>query len=170
MSRQTFTLNDGTQIPWIAFGTGTVHRDQDVSATISLAIANGITHLDGAQMYKNEEWVGKAIASSGRPRSELYVTTKLDEVPEGRTVRDMLMESLTKLHLDYVDLFLIHVPVHHPGRLQTVWKELEALHRDGLTKSIGVSNFPIKHLEEILEGATMIPAINQESSVLQSPI
>ena len=170
MSPQTFTLNDGTQIPWIAFGTGTVHRDQDVSATISLAIANGITHLDGAQMYKNEEWVGKAIASSGRPRSELYVTTKLDEVPEGRTVRDMLMESLTKLHLDYVDLFLIHVPVHHPGRLQTVWKELEALHRDGLTKSIGVSNFAIKHLEEILEGATILPAINQASSVLQSPI
>ena len=161
MSYLTVSLNDGTRMPWLAYGTGTVHRDKDTSAITTLAINHGMAHLDGAQMYKNEEWLGKAIADSKKKRHELYVTTKLDEVPEGKTTRDALIESLAKLRLAYVDLFLIHAPIHHPGRLGSVWQDLEALQQEGLARSIGVSNFTVKQLEEVMEVATVTPAVNQ---------
>ncbi|KAI0670395.1 Aldo/keto reductase [Trametes maxima] len=161
MAPLTITLNDGKQIPWLGFGTGTALYTKDATEAIKVAIANGVTHLDGAQVYANEDSLGAGIIASGKPRSELFVTTKLGKVPEGKTVRDTLVESLKKLQLDYVDLFLIHIPIQHEGKLQSVWKEFEALQKEGLTKSIGVSNFRVKDLNEILEVATVIPAVNQ---------
>lgn len=160
MSTLTFTLNDGNQIPWLAFGTGTAWYHQDAQKAVTMAIQTGVVHLDGAQMYRNEESLGAAILASGKPRSSLYVTTKLDKVPEGKTVRDTLVESLKKLKVDYVDLFLIHVPTAHPN-LKSVWKEMEAAQKEGLTKSIGVSNFRISDLETVMDGATVVPAVNQ---------
>lgn len=169
MAPLTIPLNDGKQIPWLGFGTGTALYKQDAESAVRVAIANGIVHLDGAQMYQNEESLGNAIASSGKPRSELYVTTKLAELPAGKTVRDTLLESLKKLKLDYVDLFLIHVPTQHEGKLKSVWKEFEGLQKEGLAKSIGVSNFRVKDLEEIIDGAAVIPAVNQVSRSILGP-
>ncbi|KAI0336530.1 Aldo/keto reductase [Cubamyces sp. BRFM 1775] len=161
MAPLTIPLNDGKQIPWLGFGTGTALFGKDAAKSVRVAITNGIIHLDGAQLYGNEDSLGEGIASAGKPRSELFVTTKLGKLPEGKTVRDTLVESLKKLRLDYVDLFLIHMPIHHEGKLKSVWKQFEELQKEGLVKSIGVSNFRIKDFEEILEVATVVPAVNQ---------
>ncbi|CAL1704615.1 unnamed protein product [Somion occarium] len=160
MSRLSFTLNDSNKIPWLAFGTGTALYTKEAKKEVIQAISHGITHLDGAQVYGNEASIGDAIAESGVPRSSLFVTTKLWDVPAGKTVRDTLVESLRKLKVDYVDLFLIHNPQLHPD-LKSVWKQLEELKKEGLSKSIGVSNFRIKDLEVILPGAEILPSVNQ---------
>ncbi|PCH37991.1 Aldo/keto reductase [Wolfiporia cocos MD-104 SS10] len=161
MSSLTVPLNDGTQIPWLGFGTGTALFSKDAENAVLTAIASGVAHLDGAQSYGNEDSLGAAIVGSGKPRSSLYVVTKLNTVPAGQTVRDTLVTSLKKLRVDYVDLFLIHSPKNHEGKLSAVWKEVEALQKEGLAKSIGVSNFRIQDLEEILGNASVVPAVNQ---------
>ncbi|KAF9246140.1 NADP-dependent oxidoreductase domain-containing protein [Melanogaster broomeanus] len=160
MPPSTIALNDGTQAPWIAFGTGSALSGQDVSKPVALAIKNGFTHLDGAQKYKNEASLGAGIVASRKPRSQLYITTKLDALPPGATPQSALQESLRKLGVDYVDQYLVHLPTDH-GDLQEVWRGMEEAQRSGLTESIGVSNFQPHHLEEILEVATIIPAVNQ---------
>ena len=160
MSPPSITLADGTVVPWLAFGSGTSLWQQDASAQVANAIKAGFTHIDTAQMYANEDSVGAGIAASGVPRSSLYITTKLDRLPAGTTVRDALVESLKMLRVDYVDQFLVHMPVDHPDLKQT-WKDMEAVHAEGLAKAIGVSNFQPKHLDVILDGAKVIPAVNQ---------
>jgi diketogulonate reductase-like aldo/keto reductase len=160
MATLPIALNDGTSIPWLGYGSGTALFNKDASESVAQAIKVGFRHIDAAQMYGNEDSVGAGIAASGVPRAELYVTTKLGQVPAGGTVRDTLVESLRKLQLDYVDLFLIHMPTFHSD-LKGVWRELEAAKREGLTRSIGVSNFQPQHLKEILEVATIQPAVNQ---------
>lgn len=160
MTTLTFTLNDGNKIPWIAFGTGTALYSKDATKSVLTAIKSGFTHLDGAQMYANEDSLGDAIVQSGAPRSSLWVTTKLAAVPPGKDVRFTLEESLKKLKIDYVDLFLIHNPQQHPD-LEGTWKQLEEIQKAGLTKSIGISNFTKKHLEKVLAVATVKPAVIQ---------
>jgi len=164
MSNTPIILNDGTTIPLLAFGTGTAHYSRDAERLVTSAINAGFTHLDGAQWYRNEESLGAGIAEAGKAREQLFVTTKLAKLPEGKTARDTLVESLKKLRLEYVDLFLIHTPLQfndEPGRLKAVWKEMEALKQEGLTRSIGVSNFRVAQLREILDGAEILPSINQ---------
>ena len=161
MASPTVTLNDGRQIPWLGFGTGTALYQKDAQASVELALKCGVVHLDGAQLYENEDSLGAAIAAAGVPRAALFVTTKLGKLPDGQTVRDTLLESLRKLRLDYVDLFLIHMPIQHAGRLPQVWREFEALQKEGLAKSIGVSNFRVKDFEQLMQGATVTPAVNQ---------
>jgi diketogulonate reductase-like aldo/keto reductase len=169
MANTPIRLNDNTTIPLMAFGTGTAHHSKDAQDLVTSAINAGFTHLDTAQMYKNEESLGAAIAAAGKPREQLFVTTKLGRQPEGRTVRDALVGSLAQLRLDYVDLFLIHTPLYfsykEPGVLKAVWKEMEALKKEGLTRSIGVSNFRSAQLREILDGAEFPPSINQVTSL-----
>ncbi|KAK7693472.1 hypothetical protein QCA50_003040 [Cerrena zonata] len=160
MVRLSFTLNDGNKFPWLAFGTGTALYNKEAKDAVIQAIKHGVTHLDGAQVYGNEESIGDAIVESGVDRSTLFVTTKLWTVPAGQTVRESFEESLRKLKLDYVDLFLIHSPQNHQD-LKSVWKELEAFKKEGKAKSIGVSNFRIVDLEAILPGAEFVPAVNQ---------
>ncbi|KZV73398.1 Aldo/keto reductase [Peniophora sp. CONT] len=157
------SLNDGNTIPWLGFGTGSALYGKDAEALVASAIKYGITHVDGAQAYNNEDSLGAGIISSGVPRSKLFVTTKLGKVPDGQTVRDTFVESLKKLKLDYVDLFLIHSPIFFPGEgeLKKVWAELEKLKKEGLAKSIGVSNFNISSLKQVIEGNAIPPAINQ---------
>jgi diketogulonate reductase-like aldo/keto reductase len=165
MANTPIKLNDGTTIPLLAFGTGTAHYKKDTQDTVTKAINAGFTHLDCAQMYANEEYLGAGIAATGKPREQLFITTKLgkpaDSEGTGKTVRDTLVESLKKLQLDYVNLFLIHTPVQFPGGLKEVWKEMEAVKKEGLTRSIGVSNFRAAQLREILDGAEIPPSINQ---------
>ncbi|KAJ4475324.1 NADP-dependent oxidoreductase domain-containing protein [Lentinula edodes] len=159
----TFKLNDGAQIPWLGFGTGTALFNKDSTEAVKVAIQTGVTHLDGAQLYRNEESLGQGIKDSGVPREKLFVTTKLAETPSAPTIKATLEESLKKLGLEYVDLFLIHSPVValREGKLKQWWKEMEEIKKEGLAKSIGVSNFTVEHLQIILEDATVVPAVNQ---------
>lgn len=162
MANTPIKLNDGNTVPWLGFGTGTALYEKDSANIVSAAIKAGFTHLDGAQVYANEDSLGAGLVASGKPRSELFVTTKLYQLETG-TVRSSLLESLKKLKLDYVDLFLIHSPAFFkaPGQLKNIWKQFEEIKKEGLAKSIGVSNFRIVDLETILDGATVPPAVNQ---------
>lgn len=169
MANTPIKLNDGTTIPLLAFGTGTAHYNKDAQHLVTAAINAGITHLDGAQVYGNEECLGAGIAAAGKPRERLFITTKLNRLAEGKTVRDTLVESLKKLQLDYVDLFLIHTPLFFstvPGGLKAVWKAMEAVKKEGLARSIGVSNFRAAQLREVLDGAEYPPSVNQVSYVI----
>lgn len=161
MPLSTLALNDGTQTPWIAFGTGTALFNKDATMAITVAIQNGFTHLDGAQTYGNETTLGDGIVASGKQRSELYITTKLGPLAAGETPKSALEGSLKRLGVAYVDLYLIHSPNHHAGKLKQVWNGMEEAKKAGLTKSIGVSNFTVDHLKDILEGATILPTVNQ---------
>ncbi|KAG6833683.1 hypothetical protein H0H87_002879 [Tephrocybe sp. NHM501043] len=162
----TITLNDGTSVPWLAFGTGTALYGKDAAESVRAAIDTGITHLDGAQSYNNEDSLGAGIKASGKPRSELYIVTKFKSLQPGPTLRQALEASLKKLEVEYVDLYLIHdpTPARKEGKLKKQWKEMEDLRRAGLAKSIGVSNYTVPDLEEILESAEIVPAVNQVSS------
>ncbi|KAG6851265.1 hypothetical protein H0H93_011701 [Arthromyces matolae] len=159
----TITLNDGTHVPSLAFGTGTALYGKDAAESIRVAIENGITHLDGAQAYNNEATLGAGIKASGKPRSELYVVTKLKALNPGQTVKESLQESLKKLGMDQVDLFLIHSPdpANKEGKLKDLWMAMEGVKKDGLAKTIGVSNFRVEDLKDILETAEIVPAVNQ---------
>jgi len=162
MPVSTLALNDGTRVPWIAFGTGTAWAYKDVSHVVTVAIRNGFTHLDGAQIYRNEASLGAGIVASGKPRSELYITTKLAPLAPGETPKSVLKKSLERLGVKYVDLYLIHLPRKHAGKLKEVWKGMEEAKAAGLTKSIGVANFTADQLNDILEvPGTTIPAVNQ---------
>ncbi|KAF9500496.1 Aldo/keto reductase [Pleurotus eryngii] len=156
-------LNDGNRVPWLAFGIGTAHFNKDATTVVKLAIDSGVTHLDGAQMYNNEESIAQGVKASGKPRSELFIVTKLHKLAPGETVKDSLRVSLAKLGTDYVDLFLIHLPTpwDKEGTLGQVWKGMEEVKQEGLAKSIGVSNFKVEDLKQVLDGATIIPAVNQ---------
>ena len=165
MTSLNIPLNDGTNVPWLGFGSGTALWQQDAAEQVSNAIKAGFRHIDTAQMYANEESVGAGIVASGVARSQLFISTKLDKLPHGQTVRDALKESLRKLQTNYVDLFLVHMPKDHAD-LQKTWKEMEALKAEGLAKSIGVSNFQVKHLEVLLDGAKVVPSLNQVSRKL----
>jgi diketogulonate reductase-like aldo/keto reductase len=164
MANTPIQLNDKTTIPLLAFGTGSIFVKTDTQGIVAAAINAGFTHLDGAQVYENEESLGAGIAASGKPREQLFVTTKLHRRPEGKTVRDTLVESLAKLRLDYVDLFLVHTHKHYthqPGLLKAVWKDMEAVKKEGLARSVGVSNFRPVDLREILEDAEFPPSVHQ---------
>lgn len=161
----TFTLNDGRTIPWLAFGCGTALFGKDAEHSVLQAIQCGITHIDGAQAYNNEESLGKGISLSGKPRSELFITTKLGpKETEPSRVKQTLLESLSKFNTDYVDLFLIHSPNpanKEVGKLRLLWEQMELVQKEGLAKSIGVSNFRVEDLAEILPEATVKPSVNQ---------
>ncbi|KLO16730.1 Aldo/keto reductase [Schizopora paradoxa] len=161
---ETIKLRDGTRIPWIGFGTGTALSRKDCTETTKLALTRGFSHFDTAQSYKNEEYLGAAL--EGVPRSQLYITTKLMKFDwaGGQTVEDTLRVSLKKLKTDFVDLFLIHVPIDHidkPGQLKDVWKQMCDVKKKGLTRSIGVSNFNVRYLKEILADGLEVPVVNQ---------
>jgi diketogulonate reductase-like aldo/keto reductase len=168
----TLPLNDGTQIPSLAFGTGTTllhHQDAQVMAILESAIRIGFTLFDGAQKYKNEAVLGAAIkaSESAVSRSELFIITKYAPMTPGDTAKTALYKSLEKLGLEYVDLYLVHAPNEHMdgggGGLREVWKVMEECKMEGLARSIGVSNFGVGHLLEIVEGAQVLPAVNQVS-------
>ena len=165
-----FTLNNGIKIPELGFGTWLIKNDDAVNA-VKLALDAGYRHIDSAQAYQNEEGVGRAIKESGLPREEIFVTTKvMAEFKSYDEAKASIEESLEKLGLDYVDLILIHCPqpwMLFRGKRRffeenvEVWKALEDAYKEGKAKAIGVSNFLIDDLENILRNCEIKPMVNQ---------
>lgn len=165
----TLRLHSGASIPWIGYGSGTAHYGKDCAAITLTALQSGFTHLDGAQAYENEPSLGEALskftqASTSSDRKKLFITTKLEAVSKakGQTVESKLRESLQKLGLDYVDLYLVHNPKQHAeAGIVQVWKEMIKVKELGLTKSIGVSNFNKSQIKELLDAGLEAPTVNQ---------
>ncbi len=154
-------LNSGATIPQLGFGVFQIDR-QDTAKTVQTALETGYRHIDTAQMYGNEAEVGEAIASSGIPRDELFVTTKCNNSNHGYDdSQRALDESLTKLGLDHVDLYLIHWPLPGKDLYVETWKGFEQAAKDGKTRSIGVSNFKAHHLDRLAQETDTVPAVNQ---------
>ncbi|KAF5343222.1 hypothetical protein D9758_013394 [Tetrapyrgos nigripes] len=152
-------LNDGHNIPTIAFGTGSKWKWHDVTTYVQLALESGFSHLDTAAFYETEPFVGRAIKESGLARKDLFLTTKCGlMIP----LRKSLKDSLEKLGVEYVDLFLIHNHFFVPD-IKEAWKEMEKLKEEGLARSIGVSNYEVKHLKQMMRVAKVKPAVNQIS-------
>ncbi|MFC7403660.1 aldo/keto reductase [Georgenia alba] len=161
MTVPTITLNDGNSIPQLGYGVFLVEPDE-TERIVSDALEAGYRHIDTAAAYQNEEGVGRAIAKSGIPRDELWVTTKLWNDDQGtQSAFDAIDRSLEKLGLEQVDLYLIHWPSPHRGKYVETWQALEQIKAAGKTRSIGVSNFQPHHLQELFDASETIPAINQ---------
>ena len=155
----TITLRDGRAIPQLGFGVFQIPPGSDTHAAVAAALAAGYRHVDTAAVYRNEADVGAAIRSSGLPPRSVWVTTKLANRDQGKaTARSAFEASLDRLGLDGVDLYLLHWP--HERRRES-WRVLEQLHAEGLARSIGVSNFVVRHLDELLAHASVPPAVNQ---------
>lgn len=161
-------LNNGTKIPIIGFGTYKVPEGEDVVSAVKWALEAGYRHIDTAKVYKNEEGVGRAIKESGIPREEIFVTTKLWNIDQGyETGLAAIDESLAKLGLEYVDLYLVHWPTASAdvtvsdNKREESWKAMEEIYKSGKAKAIGVSNYTITHLEEMKKYATIPPTVNQ---------
>jgi len=157
----SLTLNTGDQIPQLGLGVFKV-EDDECERVVLDALEVGYRHIDTAMIYRNEAAVGRAIAHSGIPREELFITTKLWNSDQGAdSAPDALNLSLELLGLDYVDLYLIHWPAPLREKYVETWMAMEKFAQAGLAKAIGVSNFEPEHLENILEAGTIVPAINQ---------
>ena len=154
------TLSNGVQMPWFGLGVYKTEPGQEVETSVRLAIENGYRSIDTAKLYNNEEGVGRAIANSGAKREDLFVTTKVWNADQGyENTLQAFEASRQRLDMDYVDLYLIHWP---GTRLyKETWKALEKLYKDGHVRAIGVSNFQVRHLEDILQDCEFPPMVNQ---------
>ncbi len=153
------SLHDGTEIPQLGVGVFKVDPGE-AQRVVTDAIEVGYRHIDTAAIYRNEAEVGAAIAESGVPRDELFVTTKLWNSDQTRG-EEAFQESLDKLGLDRVDLYLVHWPQPMFGEALTAWRSLIKIHESGRATSIGVSNFEISDLEEIISETGIVPTVNQ---------
>ena len=151
-------LVSGTRMPLLGLGTWQA-RGRSAIEAVRYALELGYRHLDTATMYANEREVGQAVAQSGVPRSEVFVTTKLPQRHAGRE-RETLAESLASLGLDYVDLWLIHWPPGGRAR-PDVWERLLELQADGFAREVGVSNYSLEQLDELHRATGRLPAVNQ---------
>lgn len=159
----TITLNDGAHIPQLGFGVYQVKPDETASA-VKTALDIGYRHVDTAEMYQNERGVGEGIRNAGVDRSEVFVTSKLNNgFHRPDDARRAFDRTLSELGFDYVDLFLIHwpLPTLYDGDFVSTWQTLEEFKKDGRARSIGVSNFQIDHLERLARDTETLPAVNQ---------
>jgi diketogulonate reductase-like aldo/keto reductase len=155
------TLNDGNQIPQLGFGVFKV-PDEETQRAVEQAFEAGYRSIDTASLYRNERGVGAAVKASGIPREELFVTSKVwnDAQGQKKTARSF-DESLERLGLDYLDLFLIHWPVPSQDLYVETWQTLAEIRGDGRVKSIGVSNFEPAHLDRLIAETGVTPVVNQ---------
>ncbi|MHC6219552.1 aldo/keto reductase [Arthrobacter sp. MMS24-S77] len=158
----TVTLNNGVEMPILGFGVFQI-PDEETQAAVEAALAVGYRHLDTAASYLNEEAVGLAIKNSGIARDELFITTKLwiQHAPTGSVheeTKRAFDNSLRRLGLDYLDLYLIHQPL---GDYYSEWRAMQELHKDGLARAIGVSNFHPDRLVDLIDHNEIVPAVNQ---------
>lgn len=157
----TLPLHDGASVPQLGYGVWQV--EDDVAAdVVRQAIEAGYRHIDTAAGYENEGGVGRAVKASGVPREDLFITTKLANGDQGSdSAKQALETSLEKLGMDYVDLYLIHWASPQRGKYLESWKALIELQQEGKARSIGVSNFPIAQLEEIIAETGVVPVMHQ---------
>jgi diketogulonate reductase-like aldo/keto reductase len=151
-------MPDNTKVPSIGLGLWLVRGEDNCIETVTAGIEAGYTHFDSAQVYGNEKHLGKALKSSGQKREDIFVTTKIS-VTNFLRVKSSFDKSLEKLQLEYVDLLLLHFPV--TGVRGKAWKDLEDIHAEGKAKSIGVSNYTVRHLKQLLKNCKVKPAVNQ---------
>jgi len=155
------TLHDGVEIPQLGFGVFQV-PPEDTQRAVEEALDVGYRHIDTAAAYRNERGVGAAIAASGIPREEIFVTTKLWNSQQGyETTLGALEKSLARLGFEYVDLYLIHWPVPTEGRALDTWRAFERIYGEGRSRTIGVSNFRVEDLEMLEREASVQPTVNQ---------
>jgi 2,5-diketo-D-gluconate reductase A len=154
-------LNNGVEIPQFGFGVFQIEPDRTAEA-VRTAFDAGYRHIDTAQGYGNEEGVGQAVRESGLAREDVFVTTKLNNSRHGYDEAiAALDESLQKLGLEYVDLYLIHWPRPQADQYVETWRAFEKIASDGKARSIGVSNFQLPHLERLAAETGTVPAVNQ---------
>lgn len=159
----TIPLNDGTAIPQLGFGTWQI-RPEDAVAAVSDALAAGYRHIDTAQMYGNEREVGEAVRRSGLGRSEVWITSKLNNgFHRPDDARRAFDATLAALGTDHVDLFLIHwpLPTLYSGDYVSTWNTLVEFAREGRARSVGVSNFQPEHLDRLAAETDLVPSVNQ---------
>src|SRR5690625_320581 len=155
------TLNNDLRIPQLGYGVWKV-PDENATTSVEQALKAGYRLIDTAKVYGNERGVGQAIADSDLPREDLFITTKVWNADQGyENTLKAFDESLERLGLDYVDLYLIHWPTPKFDMYVETYKALEKLYQDGRTKAIGVCNFDIEHLQRILDECDVIPTVNQ---------
>lgn len=153
-------LHNGYEMP--LFGLGTfLAKENEAYEAVKYALSIGYRHIDTAQMYLNEALVGKAIKDSGVDRKDIFITTKQRGHSNLENMKKAFDESLERLGTDYVDLYLIHWPNHDKKINQQTWKFFESIYKAGRAKNIGISNFQIHHIEDLLETAEIIPMVNQ---------
>lgn len=158
--RNSIFLNTDREMPLLGLGVYKATGDNEAENAICAAVKAGYRLIDTASAYKNEENVGRGIARCGIPRKDLFVTTKVWNTAQRLgDIQGAFTRSLERLNLDYVDLYLVHWPV--PGCYLSTWKEMEAILDSGRALSIGVSNFEIRHLEELRKVSGIVPAVNQ---------
>lgn len=155
-------LNNGVEIPQLGLGTYNMPEGPEMERAVGYALEAGYRCFDTAQMYGNEECLGRALKASGYDRESLFVTSKVNNPNQGyENAKRSFYESLDKLQTDYMDLFLIHWPGQDRRRCLDTWRALEELYGAGHARAVGVSNFHRKHLDWILEEGTVVPAVNQ---------
>jgi len=153
-------LNNGVKMPWLGFGVYQMRDGAEVEESVGAAIETGYRSIDTAAAYNNERGVGRALAESGISRNDIFLTTKVWNSNQGYdSALRAFDESLERLGTDYVDLYLIHWPVK--GRFVQTWRALERIYAEKRARTIGVSNFHIHHLEELLGESEIVPAVNQ---------
>ncbi|SDF46748.1 Aldo/keto reductase [Fontibacillus panacisegetis] len=162
--QSTTTLNNGVKMPWFGIGVFKVEEGPELVDAVKFAIKHGYRSIDTAAIYENEESVGQAILAgmkeTGVSRQDLFITSKVWNADLGYESTIAAYEtSLKKLGLDYLDLYLIHWPVE--GKYKEAWRALETLYKEGKVKAIGVSNFQIHHLEQLMKEAEIKPMVNQ---------
>lgn len=153
-------LNNGVQIPWFGLGVWQSKEGREVEHAVKAALQTGYRLIDTAAVYGNEEGVGRAVKESGIDRGEIFITTKVWNTDQGYDSTLRAFEaSRRRLGLDVVDLYLVHWPV--AGKYKDTYRALERLYRDGQVRAIGVSNFQVHHLEDLLQTCEVVPAVNQ---------
>jgi len=159
-NRFTVKLHNGFEMPQFGLGVWRSEPGAETEQAVRWAIEAGYRHIDTAAIYQNEASVGKAVAESGVPREQVFVTTKVWNSDQGYDgALRAFQTSLNKLAMDYVDLYLIHWPVK--GKFKETWRAFEHIYGEGRAKAIGVSNFLVHHLEDLLGSAKVKPMVNQ---------
>lgn len=161
MAVPTVKMNTGAQIPVVGFGTWQL-RPKQAYDSVAEALKLGYRLIDTARIYENEEDVGRAVKDSGIDRSQIIVTTKLWNSDQGYdSAFEAFNQSLRRLGLEYIDIYLIHWPGSNPAKRLASWQALGELYKQGKVKAVGVSNFTIDHLKEVMDKSDVVPAINQ---------
>lgn len=169
MLKETYTLSNEVKIPKVGFGTWQIKNGEDTYNAVKTALEVGYRHIDTAQGYGNEESVGKAIKDSGIPREEIFVTSKLEShIKDYESAIKTFEETLKRLDMKYIDLFIIHAPWPwnemgkdcSKGNVEA-YRALEDIYKANRARAIGVSNFEVEHLQNILDNNDIVPHVNQ---------